>query len=141
MKRSILIAGMVIALVIVIWAIYSLFTNFAGIQNVQGVKIQTETKGSGEAAKAGDTVTVNYIGTLQSGQQFDSSYDRNQPISFILGQDKVIKGFDIGVTGMKVGEKRKITIPSDLGYGSIEFAGIPANSVLIYEVELLSINQ
>ncbi len=127
-------------LVLIVAGVYFLFTGLSKTSNVGGVKIQVEKDGSGEQAKKGDTVTVNYTGTLTNGQKFDSSYDRNAPITFLLGEDKVIKGFDLGVLGMKVGEKRKFTIPPDLAYGSTAFAGIPANSTLIYEVELLSIS-
>src|SRR3989344_531106 len=141
MKKSILIAIILVIFVIAIWGIYSIFTGFGTNYSVQGVKIKVESQGSGAAAKAGDIVTVSYTGMLTDGTKFDSSYDRNAPITFLLGEDKVIKGFDIGVTGMKVGEKRKITIPSDLAYGSTSFAGIPPNSILVYEVELVSISQ
>jgi len=141
MKRSILIAIILIVLLIVVWGMYAIFTNSGKNYNVQGVKVQIERDGTGNQAKAGDTVTLHYIGTLSNGQQFDSSYDRNAPITFTLGAQQVIQGFDLGITGMKVGEKRKITIPPNLAYGSTDFASIPANSTLTYEVELLSINQ
>jgi FKBP-type peptidyl-prolyl cis-trans isomerase len=76
---------------------------------------------------------------LTDGTKFDSSLDRNQPFSFVLGAGRVIQGWDQGVRGMKAGEKRKLTIPPDLGYGSSAVGPIPANSTLIFEVELLSI--
>ena len=105
------------------------------------VKIETLQQGSGEAAKTGDLVTVHYTGTLENGTKFDSSVDRGTPFDFTLGQNRVIQGWELGVLGMKVGEKRKLTIPSELGYGS-QGAGelIPPNATLIFEVELLKIN-
>jgi len=113
---------------------------------IQGMKIETLKEGSGETAKAGDTVTVNYTGTLENGTKFDSSVDpafnHVDPFSFTLGQNRVIQGWELGVLGMKVGEKRKLTIPPELGYGSQSPSpSIPANSTLIFEVELLGINQ
>jgi FKBP-type peptidyl-prolyl cis-trans isomerase FkpA len=106
-----------------------------------GLIIEDIVVGDGAEAKAGDSVTVNYIGTLTNGTKFDSSYDRNQPFTFNLGAGSVIKGWDMGVLGMKVGGKRKLTIPSDLGYGERGAgAAIPPNSILIFEVELLEVN-
>jgi FKBP-type peptidyl-prolyl cis-trans isomerase len=97
--------------------------------------------GSGAAAKAGDNVSVHYTGTLENGQKFDSSVDRNQAFQFPLGAGRVIKGWDEGVAGMRVGDKRRLIIPSDLGYGPRGAGGvIPPNATLIFEVELLGIN-
>jgi len=95
--------------------------------------------GTGATAAAGDVVTVNYVGTLTNGTKFDSSYDRNQPFTFRLGAGQVIAGWDQGVVGMKVGGKRRLTIPPNLGYGSQANGPIPANSTLVFEIELLSI--
>ncbi len=105
-----------------------------------GLQIQILKQGTGESAKKGDTVTVNYVGTLTNGTKFDSSIDRGQPFSFILGAEQVIKGWDKGVLGMKVGEVRKLIIPPELGYGSNTVGPIPANSTLVFEVTLLKIN-
>ena len=105
-----------------------------------GLIISDIVKGEGDEAIAGQTVTVNYTGTLEDGTQFDTSIGR-APFSFPLGAGRVIKGWDEGVAGMKVGGKRILTIPPELGYGS-RGAGnvIPANATLIFEVELLKVN-
>src|ERR1035437_9371291 len=104
-----------------------------------GLQIQDLTVGTGQEVKSGDTVTVNYLGTLENGTKFDSSYDRNQPFTTQIGVGQVIKGWDEGMVGMKVGGKRKLTIPASLGYGSQDMGSIPPNSTLIFEVELLSV--
>jgi peptidylprolyl isomerase len=109
------------------------------MDNVTELKIEDETLGTGAEAVTGKKVTVNYVGTLTDGTKFDSSYDRNQPFSFNLGAGEVIAGWDQGVTGMKVGGKRKLTIPPSLGYGSQDMGSIPPNSTLIFEVELLKV--
>jgi len=94
--------------------------------------------GTGKEAKAGQRVTVHYVGTLTNGNKFDSSRDRGEGFEFNLGAGEVIKGWDQGVAGMKVGGMRKLTIPPELGYGARGFPPvIPANSTLIFEVELL----
>jgi FKBP-type peptidyl-prolyl cis-trans isomerase len=96
--------------------------------------------GTGATAQAGQTVTVHYTGWLENGKKFDSSVDRGQPFSFPLGAGRVIKGWDEGVQGMKVGGTRKLIIPSILGYGARGAGGvIPPNATLIFEVELIGV--
>lgn len=106
-----------------------------------GLKVQDLVIGNGTEAKNGDTLSVHYIGTLEDGTKFDSSLDRGQPFSFLLGAGEVIKGWDQGVKGMKVGGRRKLIIPPSLGYGATGAGNmIPPNATLIFEVELLAIN-
>lgn len=96
--------------------------------------------GTGKEAKNGDQVTVNYRGSLPSGTIFDQSYGKAEPFKFVLGQGQVIKGWDLGVAGMKEGGKRKLVIPSELGYGAAGAGDkIPPNSTLIFEIELLKV--
>lgn len=120
-------------------------TNTTNTMSTQELKIEILKEGSGEEAKTGNTVTVNYTGMLTNGTKFDSSVDpafgHVEPFPFTLGENRVIQGWELGVKGMKVGEKRKLTIPAELGYGDRAIGNmIPANSTLIFEVELLKIN-
>jgi FKBP-type peptidyl-prolyl cis-trans isomerase len=111
--------------------------------DVKELKIETTQAGKkdGKVAEKGNTVEVHYTGKLLNGTKFDSSLDRKQPFSFTLGVGQVIKGWDQGVQGMKEGEKRKLTIPSSLGYGPRGAGGvIPPNAALIFDVELLKVN-
>lgn len=120
---------------------YFIMTNQTQPQAISDTfSMETLIPGTGSEAKSGDTVSVNYVGTLKNGTKFDSSYDRNQAFSFSLGAGQVIQGWDQGVVGMKVGEKRKLIIPAAMGYGARAIGTIPANSTLIFEVELLKIN-
>ena len=157
MQKTILIIIIVIILIAVIWGVYFLVSrnngstpNPTGTSNnstsavqtsdIQGMKVEILTQGSGTGAKVGDSVTVNYVGTLQNGTKFDSSIDRNAPFTFVVGKGNVIKGWDLGVVGMKVGEKRRLTIPPELAYGKTGFLTIPANATLTFEIQLLKIN-
>ncbi|MBL8956916.1 MAG: FKBP-type peptidyl-prolyl cis-trans isomerase [Myxococcaceae bacterium] len=104
--------------------------------------LQTEDikVGTGAEAKAGQKVAVHYVGTLTNGSKFDSSRDRGEPFEFKLGAGQVIKGWDQGVAGMKIGGVRKLTVPPELGYGAGGFPPvIPPNSTLVFEVELLKV--
>ncbi len=105
---------------------------------MDGLKITDITVGTGTVAENGDLVTVNYVGTLDNGTKFDSSYDHNQPFSFTLGAGDVIQGWDLGVLGMRVGGKRELVIPSSLGYGPQGRGPIPPNATLHFTIELLS---
>jgi len=105
------------------------------------VEMKDLVVGKGQEAKSGDVVSVHYVGTLTDGKEFDQSRKRGQPFSFPLGQGRVIKGWDQGVVGMKVGGKRKLTIPPSLGYGERGAGAIPPNSTLVFEVELLEIKK
>jgi FKBP-type peptidyl-prolyl cis-trans isomerase FkpA len=110
------------------------------VTTASGLQYEDITEGSGEQATAGQMVSVHYTGWLTDGQKFDSSKDRNQPFEFTLGAGMVIKGWDEGVQGMKVGGVRRLTIPPQLGYGARGAGGvIPPNATLVFEVELLGV--
>ncbi len=113
----------------------------AGASDTSELKIETTQQGTGDrAVKSGDTIAVQYTGKLTDGTKFDSSLDRGTPFTFTIGAGQVIKGWDEGLLGMKVGEKRTLTIPSDKGYGATGAGGvIPPNATLIFDVELVSI--
>jgi peptidylprolyl isomerase len=105
-----------------------------------GLKIQDLKVGDGPSPKAGQTITVNYIGMLANGKEFNNTYTGGAPIDFRIGTAAVIKGWDEGLMTMKVGGKRKLTIPSSLGYGPQgRPPNIPGNSTLVFEIELLGI--
>ena len=104
------------------------------------LQIDDLSPGTGTEATEGRTVSVHYTGTLTNGEKFDSSLDRGRPFEFTLGAGRVIKGWEQGVRGMKVGGKRKLTIPPELGYGARGFPPvIPANATLVFEIELLGV--
>ena len=112
----------------------------AEVTTESGLKYIDLVVGSGRVAAAGNLVTVHYTGWLTNGSKFDSSVDRHDPFSFPIGSGKVIRGWDEGVAGMKVGGKRKLTIPPQLGYGSRGAGGvIPPNATLVFDVELLEV--
>ena len=103
------------------------------------VEMVDSVVGKGTEAVSGKSVTVHYTGTLKDGTKFDSSVDRKEPFTFSLGSGQVIKGWEQGIVGMKVGGKRKLTIPAELAYGANAVGAIPANSTLIFDVELLEV--
>ena len=104
------------------------------------ITLESLTQGAGRAPQAGQRVRVHYTGWLTNGQKFDSSKDRNEPFEFVLGRGQVIKGWDEGVAQMKIGDKVRLTIPPELGYGARGAGGvIPPNATLIFEVELLDV--
>jgi len=111
-------------------------SNDAGELQIEDVK-----EGDGKEAKVGDKVKVHYSGTLTDGTKFDSSYERDEPFEFTLGEGQVITGWEQGVAGMKVGGKRILTIPPELGYGEKGAGTIPPNSTLLFEIELLKVTR
>lgn len=116
-------------------------TGSDAVTTPSGLKYIEIQEGDGATPKKGQTVVVHYIGTLEDGTKFDSSRDRNQPFSFKLGVGKVIKGWDEGLSTMKVGGRRQLIIPPELGYGASGAGGvIPPNATLIFDVELLRIS-
>ncbi len=114
-------------------------TNMQNISTIPGLMAYDTTVGTGTPAVSGTQVTVNYVGTLQDGTVFDSSQSHGQPFTFTLGAGQVIKGWDEGVAGMKVGGTRELVISPDLGYGDNQVGPIPPGSTLIFQVELLSV--
>lgn len=124
------------------------FVNFLGSLNSSRVPgspamlaVEEMTVGVGAIAVPGDTLTVHYVGTLSNGVVFDSSLDRKIPITFVLGAGQVIRGWEEGLIGMRVGGKRLLTIPPEYGYGEGGAGAIPPNSTLIFEVELLDVKK
>ncbi len=125
-----------------IMGLFSTQTNSTTNQMPQtGFSSQDSVAGQGDIAQRGDTVTVHYVGTLTNGQVFDSSRDTNTPFTFTLGRGDVIRGWDEGLEGMRVGGKRTLTIAPDFAYGARGIGPIPPNSTLIFEVELLKVEK
>ncbi len=149
-KNTIIAIAIAIVLVGVLFGgdlVGGIFTNTNNDTNTQDTNMKNDTQlqvqdlvvGTGDVAVAGKQVTVHYTGLFTSGEKFDSSRDRGTPFAFTLGAGQVIKGWDIGVEGMKVGGKRLLTIPPELAYGPNDYQSIPGNSTLIFEVELLEV--
>ncbi|MBI5138963.1 MAG: FKBP-type peptidyl-prolyl cis-trans isomerase [Candidatus Vogelbacteria bacterium] len=155
------VAGIIVAIVVVILIIWGVTASMKGspattapvagnganvatatTESVLGLQMSDITVGTGEEAKAGDIITVNYLGTLENGTKFDSSYDAGQPFRFQLASGTVIKGWDLGVQGMKVGGKRHLIIAPELAYGAVSPSPlIPANSTLVFDVELMKVER
>jgi FKBP-type peptidyl-prolyl cis-trans isomerase len=136
MKQMAIIAGLVLVITALIWLTLDTVDSKRG---KGGLQIDDVVVGTGKTAKAGDVVVVHYTGRLKNGEMFDSSVGK-QPFSFTLGRGEVIKGWDEGVAGMKEGGKRKLIIPSELGYGARGAgADIPPNAELHFDVELLKV--
>jgi FKBP-type peptidyl-prolyl cis-trans isomerase len=114
-------------------------TTMTNISTIQGLEIYDIQAGTGAEATKGKTVTAHYVGVLQDGTKFDSSLDRGQPFSFNLGAGQVIRGWDEGIAGMKVGGVRRLVIAPELGYGNQAIGSIPAGSTLVFEVQLLDV--
>lgn len=109
------------------------------VSNIPGLEIYDIQVGTGTEAVAGKNVVTHYVGVLSNGKKFDSSIDRNMPFEFPLGGGRVIKGWDLGILGMKVGGIRRLVVSPELGYGAQPIGPIPANSTLIFEVQLLEV--
>ena len=109
-------------------------------KTASGLEYVTLKEGTGATAKSGQSIEMHYVGTFTDGKPFDSSRDRGTPYPVVIGTGQVIRGWDEGVPGMKVGEVRKLTIPADLAYGASGRSGIPGGATLIFEVELMKIN-
>lgn len=114
--------------------------NTAIMQNT-GLEKQDELIGIGDTAEVGNRVTVHYTGKFLDGKTFDSSVDRREPFQFVLGAGQVIKGWDEGIAGMKVGGKRILIVPPQLGYGMQDYGPIPGGSTLVFQVELLKVEK
>jgi peptidylprolyl isomerase len=118
----------------------NLANNAKVVKTASGLKYVEIEAGTGDSPTTGQTVSVHYTGTLEDGTKFDSSRDRGQPFQFRIGVGQVIKGWDEGVGSMKVGGRRQLIIPPDLGYGARGIGPIPPNATLIFDVELLGIS-
>ena len=145
-KRTRVIAVVVIAALVAGAAAYMFVPKLPGITGAgaevttaSGLKYSDLTVGTGPSPRTGQTAVVHYTGTLTDGTKFDSSRDKGQPYSFTLGRGEVIKGWDEGVATMKVGGRRKLVVPPVLAYGPVPRPGIPANSTLVFDVELLDV--
>ena len=128
------------AFFLVAFLLSSCGTNPETMSDSNELQINDIQVGTGEEAKVGDTVEVNYVGTLEDGTKFDSSYDRNQTFEFTVGAGDVIQGWDEGIPGMKEGGVRELIIPASMGYGDQGAGGvIPGGATLIFQVELVDV--
>ena len=143
-NRQLRIIAIAVVVILAISAIayllkYRTKSGGAEVTTASGLKYVDLAEGSGPTPQTGQTVSVNYVGTLENGTKFDSSYDHGRPLDFRIGTGSVIKGWDEGLMTMKVGGKRKLIIPSSLGYGPRGTPKIPPNATLIFEVDMLGI--
>jgi peptidylprolyl isomerase len=142
-KRTRVIAAVVIVALVAGAAAYLLVPKLPGagaeVTTASGLKYTDIVVGTGPSPQRGQTAVVHYTGTLTDGTKFDSSRDKGQPYSFTLGRGEVIKGWDEGVATMKVGGRRQLVVPPVLAYGQMPRPGIPANSTLVFDVELLEV--
>lgn len=139
MKRLLFVVAIVVLTLLLVGCGNNAGDDVGSTSEVDGMKIEDITLGNGALAEPGKTIVVHYTGTLEDGTKFDSSVDRGTPFEFTLGAGQVIKGWDTGFDGMKVGGKRRLTIPPEMGYGSRAAGTIPPNSTLIFDVELLDV--
>jgi len=129
-----------LAVVVALGAVASIAAAGCGApRNVGGVTVEDLKVGGGATATTGKVVSAHYTGRFPDGKKFDSSYDAGLPIDFQLGTGKVIKGWDLGIEGMRVGGKRKLTIPPELAYGARGGGPIPPNATLVFDVELVAV--
>jgi peptidylprolyl isomerase len=140
-NRQVRLIAIIVVLALAATAVAYLVVNrsSAEVTTPSGLKYTDLTVGTGATPQAGQTVVVNYRGTLQNGTEFDSSFKTGKPAEFLIGIGKVIKGWDEGLMTMKVGGKRQLVVPPKLGYGAGGTSNIPPNSTLIFEVELLDV--
>jgi len=147
-NRQARIVAIVVVLALAAAAVTYLIANRKGgggsgsgseVTTASGLKYVDTTEGTGAVAQQGKTLTVHYTGTLQNGFKFDSSVDKGKPYQFRIGANTVIKGWDEGLLGMKVGGKRKLIVPPSLGYGARAHGDIPPNSTLLFDVELMGV--
>ena len=144
-KRKRIIAALVVFALVAAGAAYFFAPGLRGggagteVTTPSGLKYTDLVVGNGPSPRPGQTAAVHYTGTLTDGTKFDSSRDKGQPLSFVLGQTPMIKGWDEGVATMKVGGRRRLVVPPALGYGAGSRPNIPANSTLVFDMELLSV--
>jgi len=143
-KRTRLIAAVIIVALVAVAAAYLLVPGLPGrtgaeVTTRSGLKYTDLVVGDGPSPRVGQTAVVHYTGTLTDGTQFDSSRDKGQPMSFVFGQTPMIKGWDEGVATMKVGGRRRLVVPPALAYGAAGRPGIPPNSTLVFDLELLEV--
>jgi hypothetical protein len=144
-KRKRIVAAVVIFALVAAGAAYLFAPGLRGggagseVTTASGLKYTDLVVGTGPSPRTGQTAVVHYTGTLTNGSKFDSSRDRGQPYEFALGRGEVIKGWDEGVATMKVGGRRQLVVPPALGYGPMPRTGIPPNSTLLFDVELLDV--